>query len=435
VATEAAGRFTGGVGFIDLAPVSEPALVATAIANALGLEPPTASAAEGYVTGAVRGTHLLLVLDNLEQLLEGALVLGRMLAAAPRLQILATSRIALGLYGEHTVRVPPLRLPGDSAGDGAGDNEAVQLFVARATAARPGFDPGPGELAAIGAICTALDGLPLAIELAAARVRLYPPQALLPLLHSRLTLLTGGPRDLPHRQQTLRATLDWSHALLPGPAQALFACLGVFAGPFDAPAAIDVSAAHDPAGMIDQLTGLADQGLLEVTAGQTPSFRMLQTIREYALARLAETGEQDAMRRRHLVHCLNVAAAACQGMEGPGQAGWLDRLELAYPNLRAALEFAVTQVGRDGTGLGEGLRLAAALRLFWARRGPLAEGALYLGRLLALDDAQHASAPQDRAAAMLAAGWLACLQGDYPRAAEVARQCAKSTPGLATTTP
>jgi len=424
VATEAAGRFADGVAFIDLAPVNEPALLATAIAAALGLAPPTTGAAEDHVTRALRGKHLLLVVDNLEHLLEGAPVLGRMLTAAPRLQILATSRIALRLYGEHTLRVPPLRLPGHHGGAQAGDSEAVQLFVARAQAVSQNADPGPDDLAAIGAICTALDGLPLAIELAAARARLYPPPAMLSLLHSRLTLLTSGPRDLPHRQQTLRATLDWSHALLPATEQALFAQLGVFAGPFDATAAA-VSAAHNPATMLDQLAGLADQGLLEVTPGQPPSFRMLQTVREYALARLAETGEQDAARRRHLAHYLSVAVAARENMEGPDDAEWLDRLELAHPNFRAALEFACTQAGRDGSCLGAGLRLAASLWYLWERRGPLAEGLLHLDRLLALDDAQHASAPQDRASARLSAGRLACLMGDYSRAAELALWCVR----------
>ena len=425
-AVDASGGFADGVAFVDLAPVRDPVVLVTTVAQAVGLSPGSAESAEAELAGALRGRVVLLVLDNLEQLLEAAGLLARLLAAAPGLRLLVTSRIALRLYGEYTLRVPPLRLPADAPGTPPQGSEAVQLFVARAQAAQPGFAPDAAETAAISAICTALDGLPLAIELAATKARLYAPQAVVGLLDSRLALLTGGPRDAPGRQQTLRATLDWSHALLPAPAQQLFAFLGVFAGPFDVPAAVAVSAAHDPAGMLDQLADLADQGLLEITAAQTPSFRMLQTIREYALARLAETGEQDAARRRHLAYHLSVAVAAREGMEGrPGQAEWLDRLELAYPNFRSALEFACTQAGREGGGLGEGLRLAAALWYFWDRRGPLAEGALYLDRLLALDGAQHAGAPADRAAAMLAAGWLACFKGDHPRAAELARQCAE----------
>jgi len=421
-ARDLAGDFADGVAFIDLAPVRDPALLATAVARALGLAPASAQAAEAHLAEALRDRELLLIVDNLEQLLDEAQLLARMLAAAPALRLLATSRIPLRLYGEHTLRVPPLHLPGEGgAGAAVDDSEAVQLFIARARAVRPDFAPHVDDLAAVGEICTALDGLPLAIELAAARIRLYPPQALMPLLRSRLALLTGGPRDLPKRQQTLRAALDWSHALLAPDAQQLFARLGVFAGPFDAAAAAAVSAEPE-ARTLEQLADLADQSLLEITAGETPGFRMLQTVREYALARLAETGEQDTARRRHLAHYLAIALAAGEGLDGPGQAELLDRLEAAYPNMRAALEFAGHQAERDSACLGEGLRLAAVLSLLWQRRGSLAEGVLQLDRLLALDDAQRRPTPaQIRASAVLAACTLACFKGDYPRATELAR--------------
>ena len=278
------------------------------------------------------------------------------------------------------MRVPPLYLPGDY-GSGLEDSEAVRLFIARARAVCPGFAPQEDELAATAEICAALDGLPLAIELAAARIRLYPPLALLPMLRSRLALLTGGPRDLPQRQQTLRATLDWSHDLLPAHARRLFAYLGVFAGSFDAAAASAVSGDPEPFTTLENLADLADQSLLEVTAGQPPSFRMLQTVREYSLARLAETGEQDAASQRHLAYFLNMALATHTGLDGPGQAGFFDQLEAAYPNLRAALEFADREAGHDSQCLADGLRLAAALGPLWQRRGPLAEGMLQLDRL------------------------------------------------------
>jgi non-specific serine/threonine protein kinase len=424
VAWDLAGAFADGVAFIDLAPVRNPALFATTIARTLGLAPTSAEAAEAHVIEALRGRELLLVTDNLEHLLEQTQLLSRMMTAAPALRLLATSRIPLRLYGEQTVRVPPLHLPGQGgAGTAVRDSEAVRLFIARARAVRPGFDPQAGELAAAGAICTALDGLPLAIELAAARIRLYPPSALLPLLRSRLDLLIGGPRDLPHRQQTLRAALDWSYALLAPGGQQVFARLGVLAGPFDAAAAAAVSGEPDPAATLDQLADLADQSLLEVTTGDVPSFRMLQTVQEYALARLAETGEEDAVRHRHLTHFLAVASDADQGLTGPGQAKLLDQLELAYPNIRTALEFAYVEGGRDPVSLGEGLCLAAALSPLWQQRGSLAEGVLQLDRLLACDDMQQrVTAPQIRAAAVLAACTLACFQGDYPRTAELARQ-------------
>jgi predicted ATPase len=422
MARDLAGDFADGVAFVDLAPVRNPALFATTIARALGLAPMSAEAAEAHLAESLRASELLLVVDNIEHLLDETDLLARMLVAAPALRVMATSRIPLRLYGEHTVRVPPLHLPGeDGAGTALADSEAVQLFIARARAVRPGFGPDADELAAVGEICTALDGLPLAIELAAARIRLYSPRALLPLLRSRLALLTGGPRDLPRRQQTLRAALDWSHALLLPDAQELFARLGVFAGPFDAAAAAAVSAEPDPARTLEYLADLADQSLLEVTAGDTPGFRMLQTVREYALARLAETGDLGTARRRHLAYYQAVALAARQELDGPRQAESLDRLEAAYPNMRAALEFAGHQAELDTACLSEGLSLAAALSPLWQRRGSLAEGVLQLDRLLAVDDAQQRpSPPQVRASAVLAACTLACFQGDYARAVELA---------------
>ena len=423
VGHDLAGDFSDGVAFVDLAPVRDPALLATTAARALGLAPASAEAAEAHLAEALHDRELLLIADNLEHLLDETQLLARILAAAPAVRLLATSRIPLRLYGEHTVRVPPLHLPDRDVPGTAADSEAVQLFIARARAVRSDFAPDADELAAAGDICAALDGLPLAIELAAARIGLYSPQALLPLLRSRLALLTGGPRDLPRRQQTLRAALDWSHALLAPESQELFARLGVFAGPFDAAAAAAVSAEPDPVRALEQLADLADQSLLEVTAGDTPGFRMLQTVREYALARLAETGEQDTVRRRHLAYYLTVALSAREGLDGTGQAELLDRLEEAYPNIRAALEFAWQEAERDSACLGEGLRLAAALNLLWQRRGSLAEGVLQLDRLLARDDAQQRpTAPRIRASAVLAACALACFKGDYARTAELARQ-------------
>jgi predicted ATPase len=422
VAGDLADRFADGVAFADLALVSDPALLGTAAAGALGLAPHSAQSAEAELAGALRDRELLLVLDNLEQLLEGTGLLARLLAAAAGLRLLVTSRIPLRLYGEQTLRVPPLRLPGDDPAIAAQDSEAVQLFINRARAVRPEFAPDAGQLAAVGKICTALDGLPLAIELAAARIRLYSPRALLPLLQSRLALLTDGPRDLPGRQQTLRATLDWSHDLLDPQARRLFARLGVFAGPFDATAAAAAGNRGEPR-TLEQLADLADQGLLEATAGETPRFRMLQTVREYALACLAQTGEQDDARRRHLLHYLAVASDAHGGLEGLRQGELMDQLEAAYPNMQTALDFAGYQAERDGTCLDQGLRLATALGPFWTRRGPLAEGVLQMDRLLALDDARHrSSAPQIRASAMLAACTLAYMQGNYPRTTQLARQ-------------
>jgi non-specific serine/threonine protein kinase len=416
------GRFADGVAFVDLSRVSDPALLGTVLAAALSLSPPSAAAAEGHLAAALRDADLLLVLDNMEQLLAEAALLGRLLAAAPRLRILATSRIELRLYGELVLRVPPLDLPRDGTAASAQDSPAVQLFIARARAARPGFQPGEPDLPAIAGICTALDGLALAIELAAARVRLYPPQALLPLLRSRLDVLTGGPRDWPGRQQTLRATLDWSHQLLGPAAHHLFACLGVFAGPFDAVAAAAVSGEPDQGAVLERLADLADQSMLEVAPAASPRFHLLQTVREYALARLAESGEQDAAQRRLLAYCLSVAAepGAPPGAGGAGQLRWLAEIESSYPSIRAALEFACAQA--DPGCVEDGLRLAIAISWFWQRGGPLAEGMLYLSRLLAAGPGDGAGTdPRIRARAMLEARSLAYFSGDYERAEEFAQ--------------
>jgi predicted ATPase len=415
-----AGRFPDGIAFADLAPVGDPELVAVTLLRALGLTPQSAATAEDQLAAALRPARVLLIADNMEHLVEQAPLLGRLLAAAPGLHLLVTSRIGLGLYGEQQLRVPPLRLP-DHDGQAA-SSEAVQLFVQRARAVVPGFDPQGEALAATTAICAALDGLPLAIELAAARVRLYSPQALLPQLQARLPLLTGGPRDLPQRQQTLRATLDWSDALLPADARDLFACLGVFGGPFDAGAATAVCGAADPLAMTDRLAELAEHSLVEVTAGLTPRFSLLATVREYALARLAETGHADSVRERHLRHYLALATEARPRLDGPQQREWFDRVEADFANIRDALGW-VRSRGEAGRGrLEEGLRLAAAVAPVWRRRGSLAEGALHLERLLALDHRYHAAASVTRARAVLEACALACFRGDYPATIDLARE-------------
>lgn len=407
---------------MDLSQVSDPALLSTALAAALSLSPPSPVVAEGHLTNALRDADLLLVLDNMEHLLAEAALLGRLLTAAPRLRILATSRIALRLYGELVLRVPPLDLPRDGTAASAQDSPAVQLFIARARAARPGFQPDEQDLAAIGAICTALDGLALAIELAAARVRLYPPRALLTLLRSRLDVLTGGPRDRPGRQQTLRATLDWSHQLLTPAVHHLFACMGVFAGPFDAVAAAAVSGEPDPAAALERLAELADQSMVEVMPAATPQFHLLQTVREYAQARLAESGDEDAAQRRLLAHCLIVAAEPGTPATaiGASHLGWLDEIESIYPSIRAALEFASGQA--DPGWVEDGLRLATAISWYWQRGGPLAEGMLHLSRLLAAEPgAGSGTDPRVRARAMLEARSLAYFSGDYERAEDFAQ--------------
>jgi predicted ATPase len=419
-ARQLAGRFQDGTAFADLAPVGDPDLLPVSLARAVGLAPQSAATAEAELAGALRPAQVLLVADNMEHLIEQAPLLGRLLAGAPGLHLLVTSRVPLGLYGEQQVRVPPLGLPGPHA-DPA-DSEAVQLFAARARAATPGFDPHGDDLEAVAAICAALDGLPLAIELAAARVRLYPPQALLPQLQARLSLLTGGPRDLPQRQQSLRATLDWSDALLAAGGRDLFARVGVFAGSFDSAAAAAVCGIADSRVMTGRLAELAEHSLLEVTPGPVPRFGLLATVREYALARLAETGQADAVHERHLCHYLALATQARTHLYGPQQGAWFDRLAAEFANIRAALDWSQARAEADGRHLDDALRLATAALPFRVRRGSVAEGALHLDRLLALEARHHTAAPATVARAVLEASDLACSRGDYHATTGLARQ-------------
>jgi predicted ATPase/Tfp pilus assembly protein PilF/DNA-binding XRE family transcriptional regulator len=415
-----AGGFPDGVAFANMAPVQDPGLVGVTLVAALGLTPRAAEPAEAQLTAALGPARLLLVADNLEHLVEEAPLLGRLLAAAPGLRLLVTSRIPLRLYGEHQIRVPPLRLPGTDGEPAA--SEAIQLFIERARAVVSRFDPQGPELEATASICRLLDGLPLAIELAAARTRLLPPQELLARLKAQPALLSGGPRDVPHRQQTLRATLDWSHDLLTPPARGLFARVGVFAGSFDAAAAAAVAdPGADPQDMLERLAALSEHSLAEVFAGGPPRFRLLQPVREYALARLAETGQADAVHQRHLGHYLALATQARAHRRGPQQGAWLDRLAVDFANIRAALDWAEAEA--DGRHLDDGLRLAiAAAATFWRRRGSAAEGALHLDRLLALQARHHTAAPATVAAAVLQASALAWYSGDYPAATGLARQ-------------
>jgi predicted ATPase len=413
-AAEMAGRFPGGVAYADLASVGDLGLVAVTLLRALGVTPASAATAENQLAAALRPRRVLLVIDNMEHLIEEAPLLARLLAAAPELHLLVTSRISLGLYGEHQLRVPPLGLSGPG-GDTAG-SDAVQLFLQRA----------------------AVDGLPLAIELAAAWVRLYPPKALPPMLNERLSLLTNGPRDRPRRQQTLRATLEWSDSLLTQPAHELFVHLGVFGGPFDAGAAAEVSgASQGTAEVNERLAELAEHSLLEVTPGSVPRFTMLATVREYALARLAETGWADRARDRHLRHYLELATRTRPQMTGPAQGEQLDLLEAEFANIRSAMDWARARAEAGGSSLEDGLRLATAVGLVWRRRGSMAEGALYLEHLLALDAGQGTATSATRAWALLEACALACLRGDYPAAVDLAGQGLKlcqqigDRPGLA----
>ena len=407
-------RFADGVGFIDLASVRDPTFFAAAVAADCGLVPTAAEQAEADLATALAQRSLLLVVDNVEQVVEAAGVLGRLLAAAPGLHILATSRTALDLYGEHVVRVPPLRT---DVAERFVDSEAVQLFLARAKAARSDFAAEPDDLPVISEICAALDGLPLAIELAASKIRTYRPRDLLPELASRIEFLHGGPRDVPGRHQTLRATLDWSYALLPGVAQRLLACVSVLGGPFDVGTAAAVSGGEESA-VLPTLAELVDQSMVEVTVSLDHSFNLLQTIREYGRARLAESGELDEVERRNLRHHLTRVQSLTGGSTGMESRRMLGALAALAPNIRVALSVATRRGAEDVYCLEDGLALVAAASPLWMKRGPLAEGLSIIDRLLEMQAEHSGVHPAIVARAHAQKSVMACFAGDYQSAAD-----------------
>ena len=357
LAVEAAQRlgpgFADGVRFVELASVSSADLVAAAVATGLGLTT-TGDKLITDLQSYLRARRLLLVLDNFEQVVGAAPLLAELLGAAPGVVVLVTSRVVLRLSGEHEFPVPPLPVP--PAGSSPDPEEleryaSVALFTERAHAADPGFELTGGNAEAVAEICRRLDGLPLAIELAAARVRLLPPQALLPRLGQQLSLLTSGARDLPERQRTLRSTLDWSYGLLSASEQVLFARLGVFAGPFSLPAAEAVGAdspdpgqAKEPGLVLDTLGSLVDSSLVQADArGGEPRFALLETIREYALERLGD-GNSVQAHDRHAAYFLASGRAGRGRVRRPGAAG------VAGPAGGRARRFAGRHVLAGGPG-------------------------------------------------------------------------------------
>jgi predicted ATPase len=359
--------FADGVRFVELAAVSAADLVAPAIAAGLGLNT-SASRLAADLDAFLRPRRLLLAVDNFEQVIGAAPLLAELLATAAGLVVLVTSRAVLRLSGEHEFPVPPLPVPpGDAAPDPGQLRRyaAVGLFTERAHAAAPDFELTAGNAAAVAEICRRLDGLPLAIELAAARVRLLPPQALLERLDERFSLLTGGARDLPERQRTLRNALDWSFGLLPASEQELIARLGVFAGSFSLPAADAVGGGP----VMDALGELVDSSLVRAqTGGGDPRFSLLETIREYALEQLRDGGEWTGAHDRHAAYFVALGEPAEGDLTGPGQLVWLDRLETDHDNLLAALSWLV-----DPGPLEQSTHLFTVTWRFWWLRGHAAE--------------------------------------------------------------
>lgn len=414
IAGELRGDFLDDVLWVELAPLQNAALVPEAVARALGIgDDGKALSAEALAT-ALAERPTLLVLDNCEHVLAGMTLVGELLAASPRLTVLATSRARLRLRGERELPVLPLAVPAHGSAAplaGVAGVAAVRLFVEQAQAVVPGFVLSEESATPVVEICRRLDGLPLALELAAARIRLLPPAALLERLERRLPLLHGGPRDLPARQQTMRDTIAWSYDLLSPDEQALFRRLAVFNGGFtlDAAEAVGGTGGSGETGTLNLLASLVEQSLVRTRedAVEGVRFALLETIREFALELLVASGEEGAAREAHATWCLALATTAEPALAGPEQARWLDRLTSELDNLRGALGWAADM--GDGAF---GLRLAGALWPFWRIRGHVRDGRAWLERILALAGAVDAP-PAERAKALAGLGSLATTMGDY----------------------
>jgi predicted ATPase/DNA-binding SARP family transcriptional activator/DNA-binding CsgD family transcriptional regulator len=420
VATEiaAGGAFRDSVWLVELAGAAAPSLVAV-VAAALGVRDGPGRPPLKALVDALRDRETLLVLDNCEHLVESCAALcATLLIAAPGLRILATSRALLGVPGERSWPVPPLSLPPTEqteTPEGLAGSEAVRLFVDRARWRRPNFAVTAANAAAIGAICRRLEGLPLALELAAARLGLLPVGELAMRLDDSLGLLASGPRAAPARQRTLRATLDWSHDLLAEPERALLRRLAAFAGGWTLDAA-EVVCGVTFAGLQAvpahaALAALHDQSLVWTEEGDAgPRYRLLEPVRQYAAERLAASGEEPTVRARHAAHFLHLAEAAAPHLRGPEAGQWFARLEAEHDNLRAALGWSV--VGSAETAL----RLVWALKHFWEARGHLDEGRRWMAAALRSTTGLAISL---RAWVLSAAAWLATDQGDFAAAHEL----------------
>ncbi|MGZ3679245.1 MAG: ATP-binding protein [Ktedonobacterales bacterium] len=428
VAAESLDSFVDGVYFVALASLRDAGLVAPAIAQTLGLRESGGRSIEESLWAYLAEKRVLLMLDNFEQLLDAVEMVAGLLAASPGLKLIITSREALRLRGEQEYPVPPLALPEPNE---AVDREAVSrcaavaLFVQRARAARPDFALTDANTGAVVEICQRLDGLPLAIELAAAHVKVLSPQAMVPRLASRLSLLTGGPRDLPARQRTLRSAIEWSYDLLAVGEQTLLRRLSVFTGGWTLDAAEEIAlaagaASSVPADMLAGLESLVDKSLVRRREGDDGEvrFRMLETIAEYGMERLVASGEAAEVRRAHAAYYARLAEEAGGRLTGNEQRIWLDRLEREHNNLRTALAWA-----RDNDENAMGLRLVAALWRFWYTHGYLTEGRYWLSFWLERRmPTYHMNERAAQAQALLGAATLASIQSEQRTAIELAEE-------------
>ena len=412
VAADVLDQYEQGCWFVPLEVYTEPELVPPAIAVALGVGLPGDRPAVEVLGDWLADRKLLLVLDNFEQVTGAAPMVGQLLSAAPGLRVLATSRTPLHVYGESEFPVPPLAALGElrdaasTSAEAVSQYEAVQLFIERAVAAKPAFTVTNANAPAVAEICVRLDGLPLAIELAAARVKLLSPEQILARLTQSLSLLSSSATDLPERQRTLNGAIDWSYRLLTAEEQRFFARLSVFNGGISLEAAEAVAGHAADVDVFDELASLVDKSLARsVEVDGEPRFVLLETIRQYAAELLArDASEREAALRQHAVHFFALALASAHELTGPHQKEWLDRLELEDDNLRVAFEAAV------GIGmLDEALTAAGDIWRFWQQRGRLAEARSIFDRLVAAPGAD----PAARAKALTGAGGIAYWQTDY----------------------
>ena len=422
-------RFEDGVSFVALAPISDPKLVPTAIAQTLDIREardgrPILESLKDYL----RDRRMLLVLDNFEQVVSAGPTIAEVLEVSPQLKVLVTSRTLLRVRGERELPVMPLEVPERRRlldAERLSQYASVELFIQRAQAVKPDFEITNESAPAVAEMCYRLDGLPLAIELAAARMRILSPQALLTRLEHRQDVLRGGPRDLPARQQTLRSTIDWSYNLLDDHARILFRRLSVFVGGWRLEAAEAVCNATGDldVDVLDEMESLIDNSLLTSAEEADGEMRygMLETIREYARERLSGSGEEDSLRERHADSYLALVETIQPKLLTSERRRWLDRLEIEHDNMRAALEWS--RLGKCDASLG--LRLSGTLAWFWQTRAYLHEGRKHLEAALARPDASART--EARAKALYGAGALAWSLGDYA----VARACLEESVAIA----
>lgn len=422
VAADALDRFPDGVYFVALAPIGDAELVAPTIAQEIGIANRGGLEPLDRLREHLRERTMLLVLDNFEQVASAAPVVGELLTSAARLTVLVTSRAVLHLYGEREYPVPPLGLPDplrDRNVEAISQYEAVRLFIERAVAVKPDFRVTNENAPAVAQIAVSLDGLPLAIELAAARIRVLTPDAMLQRLAHRLSLLSGGARDLPERQQTLRGAIGWSHDMLDDAERRLFAGMSVFVGGAGLEAVESVCATDDGGeDLLDVLSSLVDKSLVrQVTdARGQPRFGMLETIRDFALEQLERSGDATDLRRRHARLFAGLVETARPQLLGAQKREWLDRLEDEHDNLRAAISWAV-----DNDEPELALRMTAGLWRMWQMRGYLVEGFEQVRRALAMAGAEHETVL--RADALEALGGLAWWKGELGPAREAYDAC------------